>query len=508
MPVTAEARYRSLSGNRAEALSRAKRAAAVTVPKLIVEDGSKNPRRKTPYQGTGARCVNSLAARLLLALLPPNASFFKLSPDDTTIEQIASEVGIEQGKIEAALAKIERTVVNEIETSLMRPVFAEAMKHIIASGNFLVQLPDAGGAKLYPITHYVVDRDEVGNLLEVVTLDRVSPKTLTPEVVAACKVEFDRDSATDPADVALYTRVYLDGGLWRVHQDINGITVPGSLGSYAKDANPWIAPRWSASAGQDYGDGLVYDFIGDLDSLEGLRKAILKAAAAAAKILWLLNPNSSLREKDIAERESGAILRGNASDITAVGLDKLNDIRFAQAEADRIADQLEMVFGVRTAIQRSGERVTAEEIRYLAQELEDNLGGIYSILAEEFLLPLVSRVLDRLQRSKRLPVLPKGLVKARITVGMAALGRGHDLQKLVNFGNAAKSVLGEAVFAQRVNVSEWLARLGAASDIATDGLVLTDEQIAAEQQRQAVMQAGVAAAPNIARGVMPPQGQA
>ncbi|WP_416142518.1 portal protein [Escherichia coli] len=42
-----------------------------------------------------------------------------------------------------------------------------------------------------------------------------------------------------------------------------------------------------------------------------------------------------------------------------------------------------------SAVQRTGERVTAEEIRYVASELEDTLGGVYSILSQELQLPLV-----------------------------------------------------------------------------------------------------------------------
>ena len=47
-------------------------------------------------------------------------------------------------------------------------------------------------------------------------------------------------------------------------------------------------------------------------------------------------------------------------------------------------------FLLNTAIQRDAERVTAQEIRYMAQQLETAMGGIYSLLSQEFQLPLVT----------------------------------------------------------------------------------------------------------------------
>jgi hypothetical protein len=173
---------------------------------------------------------------------------------------------------------------------------------------------------------------------------------------------------------------------------------------------------------------------------------------------------------------------------------------------DKLVAKLEMAFGVRTAIQRTGERVTAEEIRYLAQELEEVQGGIYSILAEDLLLPLVRRIMDRLIRAHRLPELPPGLIKPRIVVGVAALGRGQDMRKLMEWAQAAQSALGPQVFAQRVNPGELMSRMGAASDLVMKGLIKTDEQLQQEQQQATMHQAAVRAAPTIAGAAMAPQG--
>ena len=507
--ISAKARFSKLKADRSDADTRAQQVAKLTLPKLYKDFNSKSQvsARSTPYQSTGARCTNSLAARLLLSLFPVNAAYFKMEADGVAVDQLVQIAGIERGEFEQAMAEIERTVVNEIEVSGMRPVIAEAMKHGVATGNFLFYVPDDGPAKLYPQTRFVVNRDGMGNLMEMVTVDKLSVGMLDDATLAALKLnEGAQASAEERAEkeVDLYTHISTDNArkMWTVFQEVEGVVVPGSDGTYPIDACPWMPTRVNPEDGEDYGSGFVWDHIGDLKSLDNLRKAILKGAAEAAKVLWFLSENSPLKTTDISKAESGAVLRGNAGQLTSASLDKFADMSFAKQVASDIETKLEMVFGVRTAIQRSGERVTAEEIRYMASELEDSLGGAYSIIAEEFMLPLVNRVVARMQRQGRLPQFPKGVMKPRIVVGMAALGRGQDFDKLVRYGDASKAVVGEQAWSQYVDVTEFMSRLGAAADISTKGLVKTPEQLQQEQAQATAQQAAVAAAPQAASALL------
>ena len=509
--VSAEGRYNQLKSDRNAAESRAKQCATLTLPTLYkeVSKGKSSSSRTTPYQGTGARCVNSLSARLLLALFPANANFFKLSPDGMDANTLAEQAGIQQGELEMGLAEIERTVINDIETSGMRGRLGLGLKHLVATGNVLMYVPDDGNAKMYPLSRYVVDRDGMGSVLEMVTLDSVAPSTLGTDLKSILGLDKKQGATKDAGpeqDVELYTRIYREGGLWQVYQEVNSTIVPGSQGSYPIDACPWIPLRIPEEDGEDYGAGLIYDYYGDFDALEKLSKAILKGAAAAAKVLWALDENATIRPKTITEAESGDVLRFKAEQLKSVSQEKFGDFNFVGQHIDKLVTRLEMAFGVRTSIQRSGERVTAEEIRYLAQELEDTLGGIYSILAEDLLLPLVRRIMDRLTRAHRLPDLPPGLIKPRIVVGVAALGRGQDMQKLIEWAQAAQQALTPQVFAQRVNPGELMARMGAASDLTMKGLIKTDEQLQQEQQTDTMHQAAIRAAPTIAGAAMAPPG--
>lgn len=499
---TAAKRYGDLKSNRKEAETRAKRCAKVTLPRLWVDEGAKSRTPGSAYIDTGPKCVNALASKIVLAWLPPNASVFKLAPDQAVAENIAEQAGVETSELEAALVDVERVIVNDLETSGVRPVLSEAAKHAIVLGNFLLYDPDEGKPKLYPLTSYVTDRDGLGNVLEIITLDKIAPAMLPDSIRAAVmqKLAQERDEKTKNDDVNLYTWVRRseDGKEWEVVQEVEGVEVPETVGTYPIDACPWIPLCAPPSLVDDYGEGLVYDYVGAFESLEALRKAIRKGAAALAKIIMFLKPTSTIRERQLTEAESGAVLRGEASDVTTLQLQKAYDLNFVRQEAEGLANSLELIFGVKSAVQRPGERVTAYEIRVLTQELDDALSGFMAMSGEQLLLPLIRRRLHKLQKQGRLPELPQELIKPRITVGIAALGRGHDLNKLIEFGQAVDALVGAEEKARRLNSGEAISRLAAASDISTKGLIRSDDELAAEQQDTSAQEAMVRAAPNIA----------
>lgn len=123
----------------------------------------------------------------------------------------------------------------------------------------------------------------------------------------------------------------------------------------------------------------------------------------------------------------------------------------------------------------------------MAQELETALGGVYSILSQEFQLPLVRLLLARLESNGKMPKMPKDSVKPQIVTGLEALGRGQDLNKLSQFLTYLQP-LGPEIIAQNLNVEDYIDRLGASLGIDTGGLVKSPEQKAEEMQQAMIAQ--------------------
>ncbi len=438
----------------------------------------------TPYQSIGSRGVNHLAAKLSLSLLPPSAPFFRLPITDQTSEELTGDPNL-KSKIEEALAGIERTVMHEVDTSTIRAKASEVFKQLIVAGNVLAYLPDEGGMRVFRLDRYVCRRDPSGNVLEIITKEDIAIDALPDQIREAIE-DADGDEAHNGVSektVSLFTRTYRAEGKWQTYQEVAGKIVPDSQGTYPIDKSPYIALRFTAVDGEDYGRSYIEDYIGDLRSIEGLSQAILEGSAASAKVLFLVKTNGMTNQKTLAEAPNGAIRAGDANDVSCVQVGKHADLSVAQASAKEIEQRLSFAFLLQTAIQRSGERVTAEEVRYMASELEDALGGVYSLLSQEFQLPLVHRLMYQLERQGKLPVLPKGTVRPAITTGLEALGRGHDLNRLTSmFGVIAP--LGAETLNTYLNVSDYIARVATSLGIDPKGLIRSDEEVAAQQQQQ------------------------
>jgi hypothetical protein len=90
-----------------------------------------------------------------------------------------------------------------------------------------------------------------------------------------------------------------------------------------------------------------------------------------------------------------------------------------------------------------------------------------------------------------------------IVTGVEALGRGNDLMKLDQFLVGIQQALGPEAMSY-INPSEYLSRRAAALGIDAEGLIKTQEDLAAEQdaaQQQMRQQQMSALAPDLIKGV-------
>ncbi len=270
-----------------------------------------------------------------------------------------------------------------------------------------------------------------------------------------------------------------------------GIEIPDTRFKTRLDTPPYLALRWNIADGEDYGRGICEEFLGDLQSLESLSQSIVEFAAAAAKILFLVDETGMTEKRDIEYAPSGAIVDGRAEDVTVLQLEKFADFQVAKDVQSEITVRLEQSFLLNSSIQRQAERVTAEEIRFMAGELEQALGGVYSTLSQELQRPLVKVIEAALRRSGDLPKLKN--VQPTIVTGLEGLGRQGDLMKLDLLIDGISQAFGPEAVSQNINVNSYVTRRAAALGLDIDGIVKTEEQKQEDQQAAAAAQANQAA---------------
>jgi len=500
-PPTAAKRYGTLEVERQPYIERAEENAKFTIPALMPPRGSNGSSKMyQPFQSVGARGVNNLASKLLLTLLPPNSPFFRLDIDEVALEEAKQNVQDPDerndllSEMQEALSKIEDRIMLEVESKQMRVATFELLKQLIVAGNALVHLKPDGGMQVFTLPQYVVNRDPEGNLLEAIIKEEISPQILPESIRQSAMQQMGSDGENPKQDdsVDLYThiqRTVNDSGTekWTVHQEVNGERVPESEGSYPVDRLPWLSLTWVRQNGEDYGRAFVEEYIGDLKSAEGLSKALVEGGALATRVVWMVRPGATTRPAAIEKAPNGAVIKGDGEDLSTLQTENAVDLRTARETLRDILESLSFSFLLNTSIQRSAERVTAEEIRFMAGELEDALGGVYSRLSQEFQFSLVKILMRQMSKANKLPDIPDSLVKPIITTGLEALGRTHDLRKLDVAITQLASVLPPEVLNDYVKWGEYIRRRFIAAGVDdVSGLLREDDEVEQlREQRQA-----------------------
>lgn len=479
--------WQRLKRNRSAYEERARECSLLTIPQLYPPEGNEgngNVRYPTPYQSLGSKGVNNLANKIILSLFPPNTSFFKLGLNPADVQRS----GHSEGEVKEAMYNLERAIVNDMEVSNLRPKLVNLLKLLLLGGSGVLYVPEKGSPEVFKLTDFGVKRDRQGNVLQMVIKECVDYTSLSKKIQEQIEVD-EEEVLNGTKKLDVYTCIIrTSADRYELWQEIENKRIKGTEGKFKKDDLPYRFIPF-VDNGEDYGRSYVEDFLGDLQSYEGLRQAILEGAAESARILYMLKPNSTVSLKKLKDAKSGDVLMGDVADVGVLQADKRLDLAVTQAEANTLRQELAMTFLLDSAVQRNAERVTAEEIRRVSQELEIALGGIYSTLASALQAPLVRLYLNRLIKQGKLAPILKNSVNLEITTGSAALGRGNDYNILTTFLQTLNGTIGQEAVATYVNVPELLRRFAYSLDINTASLIKTEEELmeAQAQQMQAQM---------------------
>ena len=492
--MTAASRYSELSTARQQFLDVAITCADLTLPYLMKQDNDNSNHKplRTPWQSIGAKSVSTLASKLMLALLPPQTTFFKLQVREENLgEEFDPAIKTE---LDLAFGKIERLVMDHVNASDDRVVVHQAVNHLIVAGNSLIFMGKEG-LKNFPLNRYVVDRDGDGHIIEIVTKELINRELVKGQIPESKPNQVSAGGGLNgytgvtTQDVEIYTHVKFDkkNSKWIWHQECEGKKLAGSQSSAPKKASPWLPLRFNTFDGEMYGRGRVEQFLGDLKSLEGLSQALVEGSAAAAKVVFLVSPSSTTKPQTIANAGNGAIVQGREGDVSVIQVGKTADFRTAFEMATTLGNRISEAFLVMNV--RQSERTTAEEVRLTQMELETQLAGLFSLLTIEFLKPYLERTMLVLQRSGQLPRLPKNLVRPAIVAGVNALGRGQDRESLIMFITTIAQTMGPEAIQKYISPEEYIKRLATSQGIDLLNLVksqqiVQQEQAAAQQEMQ------------------------
>lgn len=507
----AHERYEELEKCRTNWLNQAYTMAELTIPYILPRTEHTTPDNlPIPYSNIGAFAVKTLASKLMLQVLPPNQAFFRMgiSPKARRLLSKSDPDGKVLSEIEEKLADLEQRTLREVGRGTIRAVATEVLLHYVIVGNVVMHVPTKGNPSMTDLRSFVVKRSYDGDLLELIVEDCANKASLSKEQLSVY-VPKTAEKDSDDEEVEIYTVMELIDDKYHVWQEISGNVVPKSTGTYDRDKAPFIVLRATATAGEDYGHSYVSAFQGDLMLSEGLTKAVKQGSLASSRIVFGVDPAAPPGlEQQLTEAPNCSFHRFKPEHVQAVQVQKQSDLTVA---ANMLSDvHARIRTGFLMAYQRNAERVTAEENRIHYQELQAVLGGTFSMLAADFQVPLVNRIIARLKANGDLDDMADAVnvTIPTIVTGIDAIGRASDLNNLMAFTEIVQKAFG-AELAGFLNTEEYIKRVAAATNVRTKSLIKSEEQINAMRQAQNMQQLGEkAVGPAIGAMAQMQQGQA
>lgn len=447
MSETIEQLYDKLAGQRETITTRVEEYAEWTLPSIFPRTGNaESEELQNDVQSFGAQAVNHLGNKLMIGLFSPSKAFFRLDATDDFIAKMGAS-GINKEVIQSALQGAERESVKELDRLGAREPFTMLLLLLIITGNALLYFPQDGDIEAYSMRDYVVKRDIKGFPHLMILCDSKKIESFEPKVQQQLLKDPDNDMEKD---VKLYTEIKWDYKVkkYKVNQyaDDMKLTDERTQGVYTKENCPYVPLVWKLVRGQNWGRGLVEDYAGDFHSLSSAERSSLEIVGVIAQIKGLLNPAGLTDVNELNNTPNGQWCSGREEDVNMLSFPDLNDkLAALEAYIDKKERRLSKAFLMDSAGVRDAERVTAEEIRLVARDLEMSLGGVYTRLAQTFQLPIARLLLQKIDFK-----IKGEEVEPIITTGLSALSRSGDLDSYRLFVQDASLLasLDEAVRAE------------------------------------------------------------
>ncbi|QPC44937.1 hypothetical protein HW532_20890 [Kaustia mangrovi] len=484
-------RWDTLHNEKSSLLTRAEQYAKWTLPHVFPED-NQNDQTELPktVDSLGARGVNHMANRVITTLFRPQGAFFRLHIGKDQEKQIGAmsqdpnraDVGRLRAELDGALADAEQEGVEYLDMVSYRPSAINAAKLLLITGNALIYHPKGKPVQVYSLRNYCVVRDISGNVIEIVIKESKAFETFSVPVQIKLRETRNNDTPyEDRTDVCIYTQIKLnEDGKFEVKQAADLVDISKPDMTWPRETLPWVPLTWNLVNGEDYGRGLVEDYAGAFHALEILNGALLNMAAIMGDIKFFVNPASVIDVQALNESEAGSYHSGKAEDVGTAQLNKQADAQFIASMIDRYEKQIAQGFLLNSAVTRDAERVTAEEIRMQAQELDTSNGGVYSRLANQWQVPTARIILDH----TKFPFEQFG-IKLQIITGMDSLSRMGELDNLRMFiGDMALLDGIPEDFRRAINPIKYAAVVGKARQVDYTQFLYTQAEMQQQQEQE------------------------
>lgn len=487
--TTAAQMWMQLQASADPYVKKAERAASLTLPNLMIPDGTTGwDDLVHDWQSIGAQGVKHILNKYMLALFAPSRPFFRLGMDKKA--QAAMGQMLKETDLGGALGVVEREAVKVLDKSGQRPKIARGLALIIVTGQVLMHLTE-DNVRFQSLKYWRVKRDIHGKVKCLIIKETILFDELDTEVQDVAGRMYNAETKVD---YYRWIERTPDGKSYEETQWVNTTRLPPQFDSFYSVENiPYHVVTWDLPDESDYSPGLIEENFGDLEAVSALSRAEIEGGIQACETRWLVNSGGGTSVNDFNGSVNGQALAGQKEDLTPVTGGNPQGVAEVRQSSERVEQRLARVFLLGSAVTRDAERVTAEEMRQQAMELQVAHGGTYSTLAPSLQSPIAKWLLDRVD---------KGILKAQfdftIVTGLDALSRGADLESFrLAMGDVAQFHTLPPELVARTKWDAVYAFVGEGRGIDLKPFLMTDQEfqaVQAQQQTSRVAEASATAA--------------
>lgn len=495
---TANELWGQMTSGRGTMLDRKQRLAEMTIPSAL-PDSNYNGQTDALTNGAsslGAQGATNIINKLMLAMFAPGISFLRLDLEAAAKQKFLEQLNLQDDSLLTdVLANGEREAMKTLEQSGSRPHIYEGLAHLAVVGDVLMDLSDTSVISFISVRDYAVKRNRKGKVLRLVFCEKVRVMDLEDEA----KTEYTRAQPECRYDdeVTIYTVVKWVKGMYRSTVWIEDVQLSTRhSGKWSEENMPYRALTWRLPVGQDYGVSLAEDYANDLVIHDAVSESLADGAVLASQFRWACNPGGMTDPSVVEQGANGSVVPASKGDLSLIFANIGTQLSSVSSVEELYSRRLGRGFLMNTAVTRNAERVTVEEMRIQANELEGSLGGVYSRLAIDMQGPIARWAL------RRANIAIKGTkIQPTIITGLDALSRSADLERLLGFLSDVSNLSSlPPEIRMRLNEGPILSDMAAGRGVDRGKYVASEEvyqqrlqQQAEQQMEQQAVQTGVEA---------------
>ncbi len=454
--------------------------------------------QRIPANSFGSPAVKGLSASLSTVLNPSGVRFFKLDTDPAITLNESQQLVFDE-----FFRKEEARIVEFLTRHNFTAFSNTAIERVLIEGTNGVRVDPEEGFMLFKLNQLTVDR--TGEKVNWIVFEKLLTK------------EGPDDLSSSQVFSEFWYVNKRTGEIWKQLQNedeptlVKGVKFDeetGELVEMNEDHHRyWFIIGTEIPQFHNFGVAFYMNHLSLLDDIEDSARALKNAKKVAGQFFYTMDPTevgeiTPARFARIRNHEVVPMSHNKVKPWTTGA--KIQDWEWLDRKYNQDGQRLLNLSAVGIfARQRSVK--TATEVRAIRAELETLIGSTASILAQTFHFQVVEAVIEALGIRERLrndPALVdlelndetiEKLVRGLVVTGSPEVARERELEKLQDATEHALALFGDRAAAQ-INVREYMATIYDSLGVNTDKVMVSDEVIAEQAQREKELQEREAAA--------------